>query len=115
MGRDGILGGFEEQVLVAIGHLGTDAYGMTIRREIAQRTGQAVSIGAVYSSIDRLEAKGLVTSRFAPGDPDRRGGPRRFVELRPAGADALRVVSELRARMWEGLDLDQLAGRRGRV
>ncbi len=62
MPKGDFLGAFEEIVLLALVHLGDNAYGMTIRREIEDRSGRTVSIGAVYSTLDRLESKGLVSS-----------------------------------------------------
>ena len=59
---DEALGAFEEQVLLAVLHARDEAYGMNVRREIEARTDREVSIGAVYATLDRLEAKGLVSS-----------------------------------------------------
>ncbi len=74
MGGDaGVPGSFEEQVLLAVAHLGERPYGMTVRREIEERTGSDVSIGAVYATLDRLDAKGWIASGFETGD-DARGG-----------------------------------------
>ena len=81
MGKDGLLGSFEELVLLAVARGGEDAYGMTVRREIEERTGRDVAIGAVYATLDRLEAKGLLASEFRDGDASRRGRARRFFEL----------------------------------
>jgi PadR family transcriptional regulator PadR len=113
MGRDGMLGTFEEQILLAVAHLGDEAYGMTVRREIEARTGQQATIGAVYATLDRMEAKKYVESWLGEGHEDRRGGARRFIKLRPAGAEALRTAHALRARMWAGLDPARL--RRGKA
>ncbi len=77
MGRDGLLGSFEELVLLAVARGGEDAYGMTVRREIEERTGRDVTIGAVYATLDRLEKKGLVGSELRDGDASRRGRARR--------------------------------------
>lgn len=109
MGRDdGLLGAFEEQVLLAVVRLGEDAYGMTVRREIEDRTGRQVSIGAVYATLDRMEAKGWVEAHLDEGDSRRGGRARKVVRLLPAGADALRRARELRSSMWEGLDPTRL-------
>jgi DNA-binding PadR family transcriptional regulator len=102
--RDGgLLGPLEEIVLLALGHSGDDAYGMTVRRELLERTGHDVSIGAVYSTLDRMEAKGLVTSRLADPDPGRGGHPRRYFVLTETGLAAVREAMRLRQRLWEGL------------
>jgi PadR family transcriptional regulator PadR len=99
-----LLGVFEEQVLLAVVRLGEHAYGMTVRRELEERTGRAVSIGAVYATLDRMEAKGWVRSFLESGDPRRGGRARKLVGLEPAGAQALRRALDLHGRMWEGVD-----------
>ena len=105
MGGDGLLGAFEEHVLLAVTRCGENAYGMTVRREIEERTGRDVAIGAVYSTLTRLEQKGWVASHLREsGHTERRGRARRFFALRPLGADALREALKQRRSMWEGLD-----------
>ena len=74
MPKGDFLGAFEEIVLLALVQLGDDAYGMTIRREIEDRSGRTVSIGAVYSTLDRLEFKGQGVSAIA-SRPTRTGVP----------------------------------------
>jgi DNA-binding PadR family transcriptional regulator len=100
--RDSI-GEFEQLLLLAIVRLGDDAYGVTIRREIADRTGRDVAIGALYTSLDRLERKGFVRSTMSEPTPERGGRSRRHFRLKPVGAAALRQSRERLARMWEGL------------
>ena len=109
MGRDGFLGSFEELVLLAVGRGGGDAYGMTVRREIQERTGRDVTIGAVYSTLDRLTSKGFLESRLGSGDADRSGRARRHFRIRPSGVEALARLREMRAGLWEGVDLADLA------
>ena len=104
MPKGDFLGAFEEIVLLALIHLGDDAYGMTIRREIEDRSGRTVSIGAVYSTLDRLESKGLVSSTYSNGSEARRGRARRFFKLEPDGAKSLSRSSEILANMWRGLE-----------
>ena len=100
------LGEFEQILLLAIVHLGDDAYGVTIRREIADRTGRDVAIGQLYSSLDRLERKGFVRSTMSEPTPERGGRSRRHLRLTAAGGLALRQARERLARMWEGLSPD---------
>ncbi|NQW04527.1 MAG: helix-turn-helix transcriptional regulator [Acidobacteria bacterium] len=114
MGREGMLGMFEEQVLLAMAHLGEEAYGMTVRREIEARTGQNVTIGAVYATLDRLEAKRMVESWLGETDGTTRRAAKRFLRLRPEGAEALHTARDLRARMWKGLNPARLTGGRPR-
>ena len=72
MGRR-ILGEFEQAVLLAILRLGLSAYGVPIRHDLNKRLGRSVSVGAVYTTLERLEAKGFVTS-WTGGATDERGG-----------------------------------------
>jgi PadR family transcriptional regulator PadR len=62
MPRGDLLGSLEHIILLALVRLKDNAYGMTVRREIEERTGRNISIGAVYTTLERLEAKGYVSS-----------------------------------------------------
>jgi DNA-binding PadR family transcriptional regulator len=104
-GRD-TLGEFEQLLLLAIVRLGDEAYGVTIRREIEERTGRDVAIGALYTALDRLERKGFVRSVMSEPTAERGGRSKRHVRLKPAGATALKQSRERLARMWEGLAPD---------
>lgn len=106
MSRPESLGEFEQSVLLAIAHLGHEAYGVAIRQEIERRTGRDVAIGALYTSLDRIERKGYVTSRMSDPTPERGGRSRRYFTLRPAGARALQRSREFLDRMWAGLEPD---------
>jgi DNA-binding PadR family transcriptional regulator len=97
------LGEFEQSLLLAIVHLGDNAYGVTIRQEIERRTDREVAIGALYTSLERLERKGFVTSTMSEPTSERGGRSRRHYRLRTAGAAALRQSRERMARMWDGL------------
>lgn len=105
MSKGDYLGEFEQLVLLALLRLGKGAYGMAVRREIAERTGRDVAIGAVYATLDRLEAKGLVTSAEAEGAAERGGRARRFFSVTGEGLRALRQSQEALARMSDGLPL----------
>jgi PadR family transcriptional regulator PadR len=99
------LGTFEEQVLLAVIRTKADAYGMNVRREIEKVTGRDVTIGSVYVTLDRLEAKGLVGSeRTAPGEPT----SRRIFLVTRAGALALAATKSMRERLWAGVELRAL-------
>ncbi len=104
MPKGDFLGAFEEIVLLALVHLGDNAYGMTIRRDIEDRSGRTVSIGAVYSTLDRLEAKDLVSSTYSNGSAPRRGRAKRYFKLEPEGAKSLSRSNEILANMWRGLE-----------
>jgi DNA-binding PadR family transcriptional regulator len=84
------LGDFEQLVMLALIRLGEGAYGMIVRREIEERTGREVSLGAIYATLDRLEGKGLVSSSLGQADQARRGRAKRFFSVEKAGFDALR-------------------------
>ena len=108
MGRDALLGAFEELVLLAVARSDGEAYGMTVRREIVERTGRDVTIGAVYATLDRLENKGWLASHHRAGDDDRSGRARRFFRLRSDGVAALAAARQVRDPMWSGVDLERL-------
>lgn len=98
-----IPGGFEQLVMLAVVRLGENAYGMTVRRSLEERTGREVSLGAVYSTLDRLETKGYVTSKQAKAGAEREGRARRFFRLTPPGLAALNEGIRLLDRMREGI------------
>ena len=114
---DAPLGTFEEQVLLAVLRTGrtpdgSGAYGMAVRRELEAVTGREVAIGAVYATLDRLEAKGLVASERGEAAA---GGSRRLFAVTPRGARALADSREMRERLWLGVDLvPLLTGRAAR-
>lgn len=83
------LGDFEQLVLFAMLRL-DEASGIAIHDEIEARTGRNVSPGAIYTTLGRLEERGLVTSQILAAEPGRVGRPRKRYVLRPAGARALR-------------------------
>lgn len=89
------LGEFEQTVLFAVAQI-DDAYGASIRDEIVQRTGREVSAGAVYTTLQRLEARGLVSSKWGDATPERGGKRKRHYSLERAGRDAL-------ARSWSAM------------
>ena len=86
MNARNLLGEFEQIVLLAILRLKDGAYGVPIRTEIQKRTRRSVSIGALYSTLDRLEAKGFVSSFFSDPKPERGGRARRYFQVEPLGA-----------------------------
>jgi PadR family transcriptional regulator PadR len=105
MKDDAPLGTFEEQVLVAILRTGAEAYGMNVRREIENVTDRDVAIGAVYATLDRLEAKRLVRSFRGYTDDNRE---RRLFEVTRAGAVALADSKAMRERLWRGVSVLEL-------
>jgi len=101
-GRDH-LGEFEQIVLLAVLRLGEGAYGVPIRREIETRTGRSLTVGALYRTFDRLEAKGYVRSWFSEPTPERGGRSKRYFKVEPAGTRALQESRNALNAMWEGL------------
>ena len=101
---DTYLGEFEHLVLLAVLRVGEDAYAVPVRAEIESRAGRAVSRGALYTTLDRLEAKGLLRWKLALGGPERQSLPRRAYSVTPRGVEALRTSQRTLQRMWRGLD-----------
>ena len=112
MGR--ALGEFEQLILFALVELGDEAYGAAIGRAIEARTGREVAAGAVYTALERLTARGFVTSEVGEPTPQRGGRRRRYYRIEPQGALELsRSVDVIRA-MSEGLmpQVEAIAGER---
>ena len=99
------LGEFEQIPLLAVLRLGQNAYGVPVRREIENRTGRSVTVGALYRTLDRMEEKGYVTSWFSDPVPERGGRSKRYFRVEPVGIRALNVSHRDLMAMWEGLDL----------
>jgi DNA-binding PadR family transcriptional regulator len=99
------LGDFEQLVLLGVARLELQesAYGAAIRQEIHARSGRDVSINAVYTTLDRLENKGLLKSWVGEPTPQRGGRRRKFYALRPAGIAALRQAYRAFTAMVNGL------------
>lgn len=97
------IGAFEQQILFALMHLGVDAYGLTIREEIEGRTGRPISAGALYTALDRLEKRGMVSSRLGDPTPQRGGKRKRLYTVEPPGERALTQAYESLELMANGL------------
>ena len=100
-----LLGEFEQLVLLALAHLGDSAYGLTIRQEIAERSGRTVSIAAIYAVLGRLERARYVASWLSKPTAVRGGRAKKHFRMTPAGVAALSRCREALMRMWEGVDL----------
>jgi PadR family transcriptional regulator PadR len=104
-------GAFEQMVLLAVMRLGDEAYGMAVRRELEARAGREASLGAVYATLDRLEAKGQVSSVEQAGAPERQGRARRFFRVTAPGVQALRQALQATDGLRRGIPgLDPLPG-----
>ena len=97
------LGEFEQLLLFALLQLEDEAYGARIRESIEARTGRTVSPGAVYTALDRLETRGLVSSVLGDPTPQRGGKRKRYYRIEPQGAELLRRSHDALARMARGL------------
>jgi PadR family transcriptional regulator, regulatory protein PadR len=103
MPRGDLLGSLEYIVLLALMRLGPEAYGMTVRQEIETRAGRRLSIGAVYATLDRLEAKGYVRSSIGEPTAERGGRAKRHFRVEAAGTRALKASENAIRRMTAGL------------
>src|SRR5436190_13733573 len=102
------LGEFEQIVLLAILRLDDHAYGVTIRSEITECTGREPGPGALYTTLDRLEDKGFVTSRLGDPTPQRGGRAKRYFVLSANGVEAITRAQLSYRRLLEGCELPGL-------
>ncbi len=105
------MGEFEQLLLLSVLRLKDEAYGVTMRREIESRTGRAVTLGAIYPTMDRLEKKGFVSSTMSEPTGERGGRSRRYFRLEPAGLEALHKTRDALNSMWAGHEKGQEATR----
>jgi len=103
MPRGEHLGSLEHIVLLALVRLESKAYGMTVRREIEHRTGRDISIGAVYATLERLEAKGYVSSFVGEPTASRGGRAKRLFRIEANGERVLHASQEAIRKMTLGL------------
>ena len=99
------LGTLELAVLLAVARLADDAYGLAVRRDLAERTGRDYSVGAVYTTLQRLEDKGFVASHASDPLPIRGGRSRRHFRITGAGVCALEEAAQHAASVWEGVGI----------
>ena len=99
------LGEFEQIVLLAILRLRTQAYGVSIRTEIGDRTGREVAPGALYTTLDRMEDKGLVRSWMGEATSERGGRSKRYFAVTKAGRESLLRAHQAYESMLDGVDL----------
>lgn len=97
------LGEFEEIVLLAVGILKDEAYGVSIRQEIEDQTKRNVNIGAVHTALHRLEDKGYLASMFGEAEEVRGGKRKRLFTLTTLGIKTLRDAQAIRSQMWSQL------------
>lgn len=100
MNKTTYLGELEQMVLLAILRLGDDAYGMSIRDEMASRVGRELSRSAAYITLERLAKKGYLTTRMGDPSPVRGGRAKRYYQLSDAGREALRDSGKALMNLW---------------
>ena len=105
MAKSDRAGSFEEVVLLAVARLADQGYGVTILREIEERTKTRPALGAIYATLERLEARGWVTSYQGEASPVRGGRAKRHYKLTAAGSRALENTRRMFERLWDGLAL----------
>lgn len=98
------LGELEQMVLLAVLRLGPEAYGWAVAEELDRVVGRRVSSGALYTTIDRLDRKGLLASRVEDPRPERGGRPRRYLKVTPEGLRALEAGREAMLALWAGVE-----------
>jgi DNA-binding PadR family transcriptional regulator len=103
MSRGAYLGEFELMVLLALIRLGDDAYGVPISREIEKRSGRESALGSVYAALERLEEKGLVTSRLGDPTASRGGRAKRYFRMTAQGLRDVRQTQQALVSLWRGL------------
>ena len=91
-------------VLLALARLGEEAYGITVRNDIKERTGRAPSLATTYGMLDRLETRRLAVSRLSEPLRERGGRARKMYRITPRGVAALESARAALARAWGGLE-----------
>src|SRR3954453_17071184 len=99
----GVMGVFEQAVLIAVVRLQADAYGRAILKEVQSRLDRDVAPGAVHATLARLEEKALLSSKAGSGTASRAGRARRYYRVRPAGVRALNDARATVDNLWSGL------------
>jgi PadR family transcriptional regulator PadR len=97
----GYIGELEELVLLTVAVLGDDAYGVPIKDQIEQRASRTISLGALHSTIARLEEKGFLKSYLGGATHERGGRRKRYFQLTQGGKAALRAIKNLRDELWQ--------------
>lgn len=106
--KEKFLGEFEQMVLLACVQLGSNAYGASLRQLLHSEIQRDVAIGALYSTLERLEKKGMVTSKFGEATAERGGKPKRFFEVTAKGQTALKRARDAMNTMWQGVSLKDM-------
>lgn len=97
------LGEFEEIVLLTVGILHGNAYGVSIKQEIENRLERTVSVGALQVTLRRLEKKGYLTSKHGDADENRGGRPKLYFTITASGKKAIEYTRQIRNSLWDAL------------
>jgi PadR family transcriptional regulator, regulatory protein PadR len=97
------LGEFEEVVLLTVAILGEDAYAVTVTQELEQKAGRAVGFSSVHTTLQRMEEKGLLSSKMGGATVERGGRRKRFFSVTAFGRKALQEVKQIREELWNAL------------
>jgi DNA-binding PadR family transcriptional regulator len=103
MRENNYLGEFELMLLLTLIHLGDDAYGVPLSKELALQRGRDVSIGSVYATLDRLELKGLVASNLGESTPERGGRAKRYFRVTRQGLRSVHETRKVLTKLWKSL------------
>jgi PadR family transcriptional regulator PadR len=103
MAEQNYLGEFELMVLLTILHLGDQAYGVPLARELAVKRGRDVSVGSVYAALERLEAKKLIASHLGESTPERGGRAKRFFRVTGQGLRSVHATRDVLNQLWKSL------------
>jgi PadR family transcriptional regulator, regulatory protein PadR len=90
-------------VILTLIHLGEDAYGVPISRELEQRLKREVSVAGVYAALERLEAKGLIASSLGDPTPERGGKAKRYFRVTKLGLQEVHATRQVLTKLWRGL------------
>ena len=101
MNKRGYLGELELMLLLAVIHLGDEAYGVPISRELEKHRGKNVSLGSVYAALERLEGKGLVVSNLGDPTPERGGKAKRFFRITKLGLRQVQDTRRVLTGLWQ--------------
>ena len=107
--KDKLLGECEQMAMLALIHLSSEAYGAAIRQLLAEQVNRNVAIGALYSTLERLERKGMVESRLGEATAQRGGRPKRYFKVTAQGQAALKRAREAMDTLWQGVSIRNLA------
>lgn len=109
--KEKFLGEFEQFLLLSILKLGDNAYGSTIRQLLAETIQRDVTIGALYTTLERLEKKGLLDSKMGEVTPERGGRAKKYFKVTAKGLQALKRSKQALMSMWENVALIQAGAR----